>query len=87
MANVKNAKKAILTISRRKIENNNYKASMRTAIKNLEKAIASKDKEQATEALKVAIKKIDKAASAGVVTSNYVARNKSRLTIKVNTME
>ena len=36
--------------------------------------------------LKVAIKKIDKAASVGVATKNFSARNKSRLTKKVNAM-
>ncbi len=87
MPNMKNAKKAVKTIAKRKISNNDFKASMKTAIKNVEKAIASKDKEKAKEALQVAIKKIDKACAAGVVTANYVARNKSRLTIKVNSME
>ncbi|MFV0249975.1 MAG: 30S ribosomal protein S20, partial [Bacilli bacterium] len=78
---------AVITTAKKKVENNNYKASMRTAIKNVEKAIASKDKEKASDTLKIAIKAIDKAASAKVVTANYVARNKSRLTVKVNTME
>lgn len=88
MPNMKNAKKAVKTSEKRKINNNNtYKASLKTAIKNTEKAILAKDKEKATECLKVAIKKLDKAFSAGVVKSNYVARNKSRLTTKVNNME
>lgn len=87
MPNMKNAKKAVKTIAKRKVSNNDFKASMKTAMKNVEKAIASKDKEKAKEALQVAIKKIDKACAAGVVTANYVARNKSRLTIKVNSME
>lgn len=88
MPNMKNAKKAVKTSEKRKINNNNmYKASMKSAIKNTEKAILAKDKEKAMECLQVAIKKIDKAAAAGVVKPNYVARNKSRLTIKVNNME
>lgn len=87
MPNMKNAKKAVKTIAKKKVVNNDYKASMKTAIKNVEKAIIAKDKEKASEALAVAIKRIDKAASAGVVTSNFVARNKSRLTKKVNEME
>ena len=60
---------------------------MKTAIKNVEKAVISKDKETASEALKVAIKRIDKAASSKVVTDNYKARMKSRLTKKVNEMQ
>lgn len=87
MPNMKNAKKAVKTIAKRKVNNNDYKASMKTAIKNVEKAITLKDKKAAEEALHTAIKKIDKACAAGVVTANYVARNKSRLMIKVNSME
>lgn len=87
MPNMKNAKKAVKTIEKKRIINNNYKASMKTAIKNVEKAILSKDKASAAEALKTAIVRLDKAGSAKVVTSNYVARNKSRLTKKVNEMK
>ena len=86
MANVKNAKKAIKVQKKKNLINNNYKASMKTAIKNVEKAVLSKDKDKALDALKVAIKRIDKAASASVVTANYKARMKSRLTKKVNAM-
>lgn len=87
MPNMKNAKKKVKVINRQQLENNTFKASMRTAIKNVEKAVANKDKAQAEENLKVAIKRIDKAASKGITTKNFVARNKSRLTKKVNNME
>lgn len=87
MPNMKNAKKAVKTIEKKRIINNNYKASMKTAIKNVERAVIAKDKDAANDALKIAIKRIDKAGSAKVVTNNYVARNKSRLTKKVNEMK
>lgn len=87
MPNMKNAKKAVKTSAKRKVQNNDFKASMKTAIKNVERAIASKNKDVANENLKIAIKRIDKAAAAGVVTANYVSRTKSRLTLKVNSME
>lgn len=84
MANMKNAEKRILVNAKKSVRNNNYSASMKTAIKNVEKAILAKDKDKAGEALKVAIKKIDKAAGANVVAKNKCAREKSRLTKKVN---
>lgn len=84
---MKNAKKKVKVINRQNTENNTFKASMRTAIKNVEKAVASKDKTKAEDTLKIAIKRIDKAASKGITTKNFVARNKSRLTKKVNSME
>ena len=87
MANMKNAKKKILVIAKESENNNNYSASMKTACKNVEKAVIAKDKEKANETLKTAIKRIDKAKSAGVIKQNTAARNKSRLTKKVNAME
>ena len=84
---MKNAKKKIKTIAKEKQLNNTYRSSMRTAMKNVEKMVAAKDKEKAEDALNIAIKRIDKAGSKGIVHKNYVARNKSRLAKKVNEME
>ncbi len=84
---MKNAKKKVKQIATQKVENNEYKASMRTAIKNVEKAVNENNKEQASLNLKTAIKRIDKAVSKGVIKPNTCARNKSRLTKKVNAME
>lgn len=86
MPNMKNAKKAVRQNPKKNELNNNFKASMRTAMKNVEKAVEANDKTKATDNLKVAIKRIDKAASKGIVQKNFVARNKSRLTKKVNAM-
>ncbi len=87
MANMKNAKKRILVNEKKEVTNNNYEATMKNSIKKVERAISSKDKDKANEALKVAIKAIDKATKAGVSKQNKSARNKSRLTKKVNAME
>ncbi len=87
MANMKNAEKRVLVNAKKNIRNNNYTASMKSAVKNVEKAVVAKDKNVAAENLKVAIKKIDKAAGANVVAKNKCAREKSRLTKKVNAME
>ena len=87
MPNMKNAKKKVKQIAKQKVGNNEYKASMRTAMKNVEKAVSANNKEEATANLKTAIKRIDKAVSKGVVKPNTCARNKSRLTKKVNAME
>ena len=86
MPNMKNAKKAVRQNPKKNELNNNFKASMRTAMKNVEKAVEANDKAKANDNLKVAIKRIDKAASKGIVQKNFVARNKSRLTKKVNAM-
>ena len=87
MANTKNAEKRILVNAKKHIRNNNYSASMKTAIKNVENMVDAKDAEKAKDALKIAIKRIDKASAAGVVKKNRCAREKSRLTKKVNEMK
>ena len=83
---MKNAKKKIKVIAKQTESNNNYEASMKTAMKKVERSVVAGDKEQAEANLKVAIKAIDKAGSKGVASKNFVARNKSRLTTKVNAM-
>ena len=87
MPNMKNAEKKILVDAKREVTNNNYEATMKTAIKKVEKAVASNDKEKASTALKAAIKSIDKATKNGVSSKNKSDRNKARLTKKVNAME
>lgn len=87
MANMKNAKKKILVDEKKKIVNNDFKASMRTAMKNVEKAVESNDPKKAKTALESAIKRIDKAVAKGVTHKNTAARNKSRLTKKVNSVK
>lgn len=87
MANMKNAKKKVLTSAKEKINNNTFKTSMKTAIKSVDKAITANDKSKANDNLKVALKKIDKATSKGVIKKNNAARNKSRITKKVNAMD
>lgn len=87
MANMKNAKKKIKVIAKQTVSNNNYEASMKTAMKKVERAVSANDKDAAKANLKVAIKAIDKAASKGVASKNTVARQKSRLTKKVNALD
>ena len=84
MPNIKSAKKRVKVIAKKKVNNNDFRSSMRTAIKNVEKAT---EKTVALEKLNIAIQKIDKAVSKGLVHKNYASRQKSRLTKKVNEMK
>lgn len=86
MANLKNAKKKVLVNEKKEVRNNNYLASTKTAVKNTLRAVSKGDKEGAEANLKIAIKRIDKAAGAHVLSKNTSARKKSRLTKKVNAM-
>lgn len=87
MPNMKSAIKKVKSNAVKAKSNNDFVATMKTSIKETDKAIIAKDKTAATNALTKLIKKLDKAAQKGAVSKNYVARNKSRLTKKVNELE
>ena len=86
MANIKSAKKRVL-VNRKKAERNkSIKSAVKTSIKKVEAAVAAKDKEAAVAALTNAISTIDKAATKGVYHKNNAARNVSRLSKAVNSL-
>ncbi|WP_033828362.1 30S ribosomal protein S20 [Bacillus andreraoultii] len=86
MANIKSAIKRIKTNEKSRALNISQKSAMRTAIKKVELAVASNDTAAAKEALTLAIRKIDKAATKGLIHKNAANRYKSRLSKKVNTL-
>lgn len=86
MANIKSSKKAIKQITKITLNNHELKARVKNSIKNLEKAIASKNKEEATKLYKTVQVNIDKAQAKGLVKKNTAAREKSRLNNKVKEM-
>jgi small subunit ribosomal protein S20 len=87
MPNIKSAKKRVKVSAVKHESNNTFAASMKTAIKKVEKLAKDTTKDVAQKVLDMANKKIDKALSKGLVHKNFVARQKSRLTKKVNEMK
>ena len=81
MANIKSQKKRILTNNKRHERNKAVKAEVRTRTKVATETIGSDDND---EAVRLAVKRIDSAASKGVIHKNAAARTKSRLMKKVN---
>ena len=86
MPNIKSQIKRVKTNEKRRQFNASYKASMRTAIKNVEVAIETKNVEAAKEACNTANKKLDKAVAKGICHKNFAARQKSRLSKKINAL-
>ena len=84
MANMKSAIKRIRVNEKSRAANRTVKSNMRTNIKRVESLISENNVEEAQAALKVAVKKIDKAVQKGVIHKNNGTRQKSRLTKKVN---
>ncbi|RFU71665.1 30S ribosomal protein S20 [Peribacillus saganii] len=86
MPNIKSAIKRVKTSDEHRAHNATVKSSMRTAVKNVEATLASNDATAAKEALLTAAKKLDKAASKGLIHKNAAARKKSRLTKQLNSL-
>ncbi len=84
MANIKSAKKRIITSRKSASLNNDVKSSMKTSIKKFEKVLNEGNKEEALNRLNIAIKSIDKAQAKGVIKKNTAARYKSNISKKYN---
>ena len=80
MANIKSAKKRVLTAQRNTERNVAFKTSIKTAIKKVLTAATSEDKSQVNELLSKVYQLCDKAAGKGIIHKNTAARKKSRLT-------
>ena len=79
MANIKSQQKRILTNERRRLRNKSVKSSLHTAIRAFRAAAAEGDKDKAGELLNATSRKLDKAASKGVIHKNQAANKKSAL--------
>ncbi len=86
MANIKSQKKRILTNEKARPRNNAVKSELKTAIRAVNVAVESTDKEAATTALVTASRKLDKAVSKGVLHKNNAANRKSAISKKVNAL-
>lgn len=86
MANIKSQKKRILTNEKARLRNNAVKSELKTAIRAVNTAVVSADKEAATTALVAASRKLDKAVSKGVLHKNNAANRKSAISKKVNAL-
>ena len=79
MANIKSQKKRILTNETARLRNQSVKSALRTAVRGFREAIDSGEKDKAAELLATTSRKLDKAASKGVIHKNQAANKKSAL--------
>ncbi|WP_267245079.1 30S ribosomal protein S20 [Streptomyces sp. PR69] len=87
MANIKSQIKRNKTNEKARLRNKAVKSSVKTAVRQAREAIAAGDAEKATAAVALASKKLDKAASKGVLHKNNAANKKSALAAKVATLK
>ena len=86
MANIKSAKKRILVSNAKALRNRMLKTQLKTVIKKYDLAVASGDKVAASEAYRLAVKKVDQAVAHGILHKNNAAHKKSAFTKKFNEM-
>ena len=87
MANIKSAKKRILTSSKRAERNKSIKSSVKTAVKKVHAAIEAGDMAAAKSTLVAAETALCKAATKGVLHKNNASRKVSRLSKAVSDMK
>jgi small subunit ribosomal protein S20 len=80
MANTTSAKKATRKIARRTIVNKSRRTQMRGAVRTVEEAIKSGDREAALKAMKRAEPELMQAAQRNIIHRNNASRKVSRLT-------
>jgi small subunit ribosomal protein S20 len=79
MANIASARKRARQAEKRRTHNMSLRTTVRSAIKNVKKAIAAGDKSAAEQALQKSQGVIDRIASKRVLHRNAANRSKSRL--------
>ena len=79
MANIKSQIKRNRQNEKRRLRNKSVKSSLKTAIRKFNEAVAAGDAETAETLLRDAARKLDKAASKGVIHKNQAANRKSAI--------
>lgn len=87
MANIKSQIKRNKTNEKARLRNKAVKSELKTAIRRTREAVAAGDVEKATEAARLAGKKLDKAVSKGVIHKNQAANKKSAMAVKVAALQ
>ncbi len=78
------AEKSARVSQRKRVRNRIIRSSTRTRIATALNAIEQEDKDQANEAVKKAIRGLDRSAKKGVIHKNNASRRKSRLMNRLN---
>ena len=87
MANIKSARKRARQAQLRRVHNMSLRTAVRTAIKNVKKALAGGDKAAAQNVLRESQRVIDRVVAKGVLHRNAGDRHKSRLAHALKTLK
>jgi small subunit ribosomal protein S20 len=86
MANTASARKRARQSEKRRQHNASLRSELRTAVKNVRKAIAGGDKEAARTVYQRSVGTIDSIADKNIIHKNKAARHKSRLSAALKAM-
>lgn len=86
MANTSSAKKMVRKIARRTEVNRARRSRVRTFLRKVEEAIASRDKQAADQAFRAAQPELHRAVSKGVFKKETVSRKLSRLSSRIKAL-
>ena len=87
VANIKSQKKRIRTAEKARVRNRAVRSELKTYVKKVHVAVDEGDKVAAQAAANEACRKLDKAASKGIIHKNQAAKRKSGVQMLVNGME
>ena len=86
MANIKSAKKRARQAIKRRAHNVAMRSRVRTAVRNVIKAVESGNKDAAKATFAAVVPEIDKMAGKGILTKSRAAHYKSQLNAKLRAM-
>jgi len=86
VANIKSQIKRNRQNEKRRLRNKSVKSSLKTAIRKFHEAARAGDVDTATGLLREASRKLDKAASKGVIHKNQAANRKSAIAKRFDTL-
>jgi len=86
MANIASARKRARQSEKRRQHNASLRSELRSAVRNIRKAIAAGDKKAAQDVYRQATSAIDSIADKNIIHKNTAARHKSRLAAHIRAM-
>jgi small subunit ribosomal protein S20 len=86
VANIKSQIKRNRQNEKRRLRNKSVKSALKTAIRKFHEAAETGDSEAATALMRDAARRLDKAASKGVIHKNQAANRKSAIAKKLDSL-
>jgi small subunit ribosomal protein S20 len=86
MANIASARKRARQAEKRRLHNASLRSELRSAIRDVRKAITAGDKKSAGTVYQRAVSVIDTIADKNILHKNVAARQKSRLAARIKAM-